>query len=108
MPATVTPAPIRGNARFSFERDGTAHGFALWFDAEIAPGIGYSNAPGEDHVYGRVFFAWPEPVEVRAGEEVAVALFAQPVQDNYIWGWTTTFGTTVRFRQMNSLPLPRL
>ncbi len=106
--ANVRPAPIRGDARFSFERDGLAHGFALWFDAEIAQGIGYSNAPGEDHVYGRVFFAWPEPVAVRAGEEVAVALFAQPVQDDYIWGWTTTFADKVRFRQMNSVPLPRL
>src|SRR5260370_22201934 len=48
-----------GEATFRIQRDGTGHGLLLWFDATVAEGAHFSNAPGEpEHVYGSAFFPW--------------------------------------------------
>ena len=73
------------------KRSGTGHGLGLWFDAELADGIGFSNAPGHpDVLYGRAFFPWLRPVELAAGWAVEVRLEAWPLEANYLWRWITT------------------
>jgi protein arginine N-methyltransferase 1 len=66
-------------------RDGTGHGFAAWFETELAEGIGFSNAPDQPELlYGQAFFPWPEPVPLRAGDEVSVHWQARLVGRDYV------------------------
>jgi len=82
-------------------RGGTAHGISLWFDTELAAGIGFSNRPGAPElIYGQGFFPFPRAVEVREGEPVKVKLRADLVQGDYVWSWTTDFTEQrLRFEQ---------
>jgi len=69
-------------------RDATLHGLCVWFDSTLAPGIGFSNAPGSPSlIYGQAFFPWPRPVAVRAGDAIEVLLRADLVGDDYVWRW---------------------
>ena len=70
---------------------GTGHGLAVWFDAHLLEGIGFSNAPGQPHiaVYGQSFFPWPEPVELQAGDVVAARFRQDLVGGDYLWCWDT-------------------
>lgn len=73
-------------------RDGIAHGLLIWFDAEIADGIGFSNGPQEEKVadvYGRGFFPLLEPVPVEKGDAINLAIHADLVDGQYIWRWDT-------------------
>src|SRR5439155_9187652 len=84
----VTGADVGGAARLTIERDGTAHGLAAWFDATLLDGVTFSNAPDQPElVYGSAFFPWPEPVTVRAGDEICVRFDARHVGEEYLWRW---------------------
>ena len=73
-------------------RSGTAHGIAIWFEAEMAEGIGFSNRPGaEELIYGQGFFPFPRPVPVSEGERIHLRLRADLVEADYVWSWTTDF-----------------
>ncbi len=77
-----------GETTFRIQRDGTGHGLLLWFDATVAEGAHFSNAPGEpEHVYGSAFFPWPRPVELRTDDTVFVSLRATLVEGDYVWSW---------------------
>jgi protein arginine N-methyltransferase 1 len=81
---------VCGEIAWSVGRPGIAHGLAVWFDALLAEGIGFSNAPGEPEViYGNAFFPWPEPVGLDAGDTVGVTLHADLVGEDYVWRWDT-------------------
>jgi protein arginine N-methyltransferase 1 len=73
------------------ERPTIGHGIAGWFDCEMMPGIGFSNAPTSDeqHVYSQTFFAWPSAVSLATGDTVQVRLRADLIGDRYIWTWKT-------------------
>ena len=69
---------------------GTGHGFVVWFDAELAEGIGFSNAPGApETIYGSFFFPWTRPVPLEQGQTVCINLAAKLVENDYLWRWTT-------------------
>lgn len=71
-------------------RAGTGHGFVVWFDTELAEGVQFSNSPAAPElIYGNAFFPWSEPVSLEKGDEVAVALRADPVGKGYVWCWDT-------------------
>jgi protein arginine N-methyltransferase 1 len=73
-------------------RSGTAHGFAVWFDAELANGIGFSNHPGTPQtIYGQGLFPFSEPVQIREGERIELRLSARMIDDDYVWRWDTGF-----------------
>jgi protein arginine N-methyltransferase 1 len=73
-------------------RRGTAHGVALWFDSELADGVGFSNRPGSaELIYGNAFLPFPEPVEIDEGEQIVVKLRADFLHDDYVWSWATDF-----------------
>jgi type I protein arginine methyltransferase len=72
-------------------RPGTAHGLLMWFDAELAEDIGFSNAPGgPELIYGQAFFPLELPVLLDPGDRVAVRLRADLVEGDYLWRWDTT------------------
>ena len=82
---------------------GTAHGLALWFEAELADGIGYRSGPGSgDELYGVAFLPWPQAVTFTATTAVTVDLRADWINGSYVWTWRTTIGGAdplLRFEQ---------
>lgn len=101
---TVTEPDVRASLAWTVAREGTVHGLSLWFDADLAEGIGYSTAPGgTETVYGTPLLPFAEPVQVAAGDRIAVDLQARLVGDDYAWIWDTRIERAgrppVRFRQ---------
>jgi protein arginine N-methyltransferase 1 len=87
---TVKDRNLSAKATWSIMRDGVAHGMGVWFDATVAEGIGFTNAPGApEGVYGRAFFPWSTPTSLKAGDSVSVALRADFVSEDYVWTWRT-------------------
>jgi protein arginine N-methyltransferase 1 len=84
-----TDPDVRGRVAFTAARGGTAHGVAMWFEADLADGIGYSSGPGTETIYQTSFFPFEHPVEVETGDRVAVELDARLVGDDYVWRWET-------------------
>ena len=77
---TLQSPNLTGAVTWEMDRPGTAHGLLVWFDAELAPGLGFSNAPGAPKlIYGQTFFPWPQPVKLARGDLVAVSLAARLV-----------------------------
>lgn len=75
---------------WTIDRSGIAHGFGIWFDAHLAEGIGFSNAPDKPEcVYSNAFIPLSEPVDLAIGDRVTVHLKANLVGDDYIWSWHT-------------------
>ena len=73
-------------------RNGTAHGFAVWFDSELIDDVSFSNHPAAPRmIYGQGFFPFSEPVEVSEGDRIELRLAAKFVQDDYVWRWDTDF-----------------
>ncbi len=84
----VAPPPLVQKAN----RSGTAHGWLIWFDAELAEGIGFSNAPQSKKtadVYGRGFFPLLEPVPIAPGDTINLTIQAELTDEDYIWHWHT-------------------
>jgi len=71
-------------------RAGTAHGLSLWFDATLAEGVSFSNAPDQPElIYGSAFFPFSAPIAVASSDEIYVTLSANLVGDDYVWRWNT-------------------
>lgn len=93
--ATLSYADVRGpnvggQISWSIERSAVGHGISVWFDAETAPGCGFSNAPAsEEHVFGQGFFGWPEATILSPGDEVDIAFRADFDGSDYVWSWET-------------------
>jgi type I protein arginine methyltransferase len=88
---------------WNIEERVTAHGIRVWFDTDIYKNIGFSNRPGTtSHVYGSLFFPWPEPVDLSSGNLIAVKLRANLVGDEYIWQWNSTV------HESNNTGLPKV
>jgi protein arginine N-methyltransferase 1 len=110
---TLSTPSASGRLELTIARDAVAHGCALWFDAELIEGIGYSTAPETgDALYGCAFLPWPQPVEVRAGARAAIDLRADHLGSSYVWSWNTEVTTASgvrRFRQSSfgAAPLSR-
>ncbi len=104
---------LAGEMRWEPARTGTAHGLLLWFDAELAEGIGFSNAPGAPElVYGQAFFPLQAPIDLAPGDAVKIDLRADLVAGDYLWQWQTRVYTRdepsnlkVQYRQSTFLGL---
>ena len=87
---SVENPDVRGNLDWKVERAGTGHGILLWFDADLAEGIGFSSGPsGPETVYGSLFLPWPQPVPLVPSQSVAADLEAKLMEEDYVWRWTT-------------------
>lgn len=88
--ATIEQPDVAGDLSWTVARAATAHGLVVWFDAELADGIGFSNAPGQPElIYGQAFFPLQQPVVLDEGDLVRVRLRADLVDDDYVWRWDT-------------------
>ena len=81
---------VTGNPEWRIERAGTLHGLYVWFDGEMAEGLGYSNAPTlPELVYGRAFFPMEQPVEVSIGDMISARISATLIAGKYVYRWDT-------------------
>jgi protein arginine N-methyltransferase 1 len=79
---TIEGSNVSGRLEWTISRAGTAHGMGVWFDAELAEGISFSNAPGKPtRVYSQAFFPFAEPL--------ATNLQGSLVGGGYQWRWET-------------------
>lgn len=101
--ATYDGSVVEGTAELSATRSGTAHGLAVWFDAVILGGLGFSSAPGWSLAYSRLFFPLQQPVDLAPGETVRVTLRGDARGERWAWDTTTRRG---RSRQSTFLGTP--
>ncbi len=88
----VDSPDIRADISWRVARNGTAHGVAIWFDSDLADGVGFSNHPAAPElIYGNGLFPFSQPVPVLEGERINVRLEAKMVGDDYVWRWDTEF-----------------
>lgn len=87
---TVESPDARGTLQWTAKRAGNGHGILVWFDAELAEGIGFSASPfGPRTIYASMFVPWIHPVQLVEGDAVCVELEANLVGDDYVWRWAT-------------------
>ncbi len=85
---TVTEPNLDSTVELVAEKDGIAHGLLVWFDAEIAEGLAYSNAPGQPElVYGQMFLPLADPPRLKAGDRVRARVRGNLVDNHYVWSW---------------------
>lgn len=85
---TLRDPSASGAARLVAQRDGMAHGLAVWFESELTDGVRLSNRPGDPPlIYGHGFFPWPSAVEVSAGDTIDVGVRATFSGLAYIFNW---------------------
>lgn len=102
--SSLESSDFHAEIAFVVARSAPAHGICLWFDAELAPGVGFSNAPGEPElIYGSAHFRWPRELQLAAGDRVTLLLDARLVAEKYVWTWETVVEgdaqAATRFRQ---------
>jgi len=93
-------------------RAGIGHGISVWFDRMLVDGVRFSTAPSEPAmIYGRLFFPWPEPVELDENDVILLDLRADSLSNDYIWSWNTTVSSGTRekreFKQSTFFGEPR-
>jgi type I protein arginine methyltransferase len=77
-----------GSIAWPLERGSTVDGLALWFEADLADGVGFSTAPGAGiSAYSQMFIPFRHPVVVERPGRLRVELAARQMQENYVWSW---------------------
>lgn len=104
----VESRDVRAEITWRAARNGTAHGFAVWFDSELIDDTGFSNHPSAPRmIYGQGFFPFSQPVQISEGDRIELRLAADFVQDNYVWRWDTDFiDQKVSFKQSTFYGVP--
>ncbi len=87
-PAPLVVADLDATLDFTLAQAGSLRGLGGWFEAELAPGIVLSTAPGVETHWGQVFFPLPT-IDALAGDELRVRLrlrgLGEPEPD---WAWS--------------------
>jgi len=87
---TIEQTNLSGQVEWVIKKDGLAHGFSVWFDAEIADGLKFSTGPAApETIYGTAFFPLERPIPFKAGDSISLAISAHVVGDDYVWRWET-------------------
>ena len=81
---------VKASVELEAARSGTLHGIVVWFDCELADGVGFTNAPGEpETVYRQAFFPLLEPVDMTPGNLISLDFWASLIEDYYVFRWDT-------------------
>jgi predicted RNA methylase len=95
---------VEGSAEFTISRDGTLHGIAGWFEAELSPGVAMTNGPVKDAIrYRQLLFPIPEPLAVSRGAPVSADF--RSASNGSVWTWSVTIGDR-SFRHSSFLGFP--
>jgi protein arginine N-methyltransferase 1 len=85
---SVKHPAAKGNLSWEIQRAGRCHGIAAWFDAELAPDIGFSNHPGQPGlIYGQAFMPLRQAIDVESGARINAEIHAYWVNGAYVWRW---------------------
>lgn len=85
---SITQPNLDATIELAATRAGAVHGLLMWFDAEIAEGLTYSNAPGQPElVYGQLFLPFQGASNLAEGEKIEAQVRATLVDDEYVWNW---------------------
>ena len=88
---TIESPNARGEAQWRIAEPATVHGLGVWFDAELADGVGFSNAPSRPRaIYGQALFPFAEPLRLARGDRVQLMIAANLVAGSYVWQWHTS------------------
>ena len=77
-----------GSIAWPLERGSIVEGLALWFEADLTDGVGFSTAPGAGiSAYSQMFIPFRHPLIVERPGRLRVELAARQMQENYVWSW---------------------
>ena len=81
------PESLVMTAEFKAAQSGPLHGLAGWFEAELAPGIWMTNAPGHPKAITRpqAFFPIDPPIDVSRGEVIRTSLVIRHAEETIVW-----------------------
>lgn len=103
---TIADPSVDSTVEFTAERTQTAHGLLLWFDADLAEGVQFSNSPrATELIYKQQFLPFERPVKIAAGERLRARVRAMFQDGDYIVSWDTDIAASalreapVSFRQ---------
>jgi type I protein arginine methyltransferase len=83
------PKQVGGSHTFVVQRAGELDGLVAWFDATLAPGVGFTTSPAATPtVYGQAFFPFGMPRAVQPGDQVVARLEARNVAEHAAWRWS--------------------
>jgi protein arginine N-methyltransferase 1 len=78
----------QGRAEFVVERAGAFAGFASWFAASLAPGIGFETSPLMSRtVYDHAFLPIGDPIAVEAGDVIVADVRTKFDGTDHVWAW---------------------
>ena len=81
-------ADVRGEVTWTIEHGGIMSGLAVWFDTQLAEGVGFSSAPeSPSRVYRQIFLPLRTDIPLAKGDRVRVALAGHALIDQYVWAW---------------------
>lgn len=93
------PEPLRFRGEFRAFRNSTCHGIGAWFEAELAPGVKVSTAPGAVRtVYGQAFFPLLRPLSLHAGDTVELVFAVHPTGHECVFRWGVRAGEREEMR----------
>lgn len=82
--------PVNESALLRVTREDTVHGFGVWFEADLAPGVRLDTAPDAPLTSWRqVFLPLPDPLSVRQGDELLFSLTPLPMAEGDLFHWRT-------------------
>lgn len=85
---TITGPNVDSRVTMVAGRAGRVDGILVWFDAEIAEGLGYSNAPGQPPlVYGQMFLPLEGNPWLAEGARINLRFRGTLLNGEYIWNW---------------------
>jgi type I protein arginine methyltransferase len=101
---TIENPSVSNELEWTVDQATTLHGYAVWFDAELLEGVGFSTGPGSpETIYGTAFLPTQEPVPLAAGDRLTLRFHGRLLRDDYLWVWETRLerpdGSGARFRQ---------
>jgi hypothetical protein len=86
--AADAPGELGAQASLQASRRGTLHGFAGWFEAQLAPGVRLGNVPpAQGSSWAHVLFPLERAVPVEPGTPVRVGV--DTVGNGTTWRWRT-------------------
>ncbi len=88
---TTRETSVSCDLAFPVLRAGTLHGLGGWFEADLAPGITLSTAPGRpETTWRQVFFPVSRPLVVAEGDRIQVAMRGAVRDRGFCWTWKVT------------------
>ena len=84
----VKSSDASGSALWQFASAASIDGLAVWFEADLGHGIGFTSGPGGTvSTYRQLFIPFCRPVAVERGDGFRVELSTRQVRGHYVWSW---------------------